>query len=65
MLHPTAAETVFPLSAGQSPRQLRQRARALPDYSRPLGFALGQSALRPDWSGRRARLLLSPLIGGK
>jgi len=55
-------EPVFPLSAGTSSRPVL-RAPGLPaPAGHPVGFALGRSALRSAWSGRRARLSLSPLM---
>jgi hypothetical protein len=55
-------DTAFPLSAGTAPRPVL-RAPVLPAHvGLPVGFALGRSALRTDWSGRRARLSLSPLM---
>lgn len=55
-------ESAFPLSAGTSPRPVL-RAPVLPaQIGHPVGFALGRSALRSAWSGRRARLSLSPLM---
>jgi hypothetical protein len=64
MLHPNPADTVFSLPAGTAPRPPARAAR-LPASRLPLGFALGHSALRPAWSGRRARLSLSPLLRGR
>lgn len=64
MLHPNPAEIICSLPAATSPRP-PARLRGLPATRLPLGFALGQSALRPAWSGRRARLSLSPLLRGR
>ncbi|MEI6463147.1 MAG: hypothetical protein WCQ89_00395 [Verrucomicrobiota bacterium] len=55
-------ESAFPLSAGTPPRPVL-RAPALPvQTAHPVGFALGRSAFNAAWSGRRARLSLSPLM---
>ena len=54
-------ELVFPLSSASAPRPLL-RAPRLPAFPKAsAGFVLGHGAFMRAWSGRRARLSLSPL----